>query len=196
MCSLLLKAKILFWYKEKDKEPEMRFKKKTFDDALLLIPSYTEGIEAEVSKLKDPSIKCLRSNKAAPPKKKQWFIRIGCTAVATRNWIAHQSAAKQVAQCQRPPRASVNLSRVLFMECSIVFNELDKAHSNTYEPVAITPSEEGQQHPVASVAASWLNHCEIRTMVETGQVTPGVLQVVERAELMYQKGLVGCTFVG
>ena len=80
MCSLLLKAKILFWYKEKDKEPEMRFKKKTFDDALLLIPSYTEGIEAEVSKLKDPSIKCLRSNKAAPPKKKQWFIRIlGCS---------------------------------------------------------------------------------------------------------------------
>ena len=151
MCSLLLKAKILFWYKEKDKEPEMRFKKKTFDDALLLIPSYTEGIEAEVSKLKDPSIKCLRSNKAAPPKKKQWFIRIGCTAVATRNWIAHQSAAKQVAQCQRSPRASINLSRVLFMECSIVFNELDKAHSNTYEPVAITPSEEGQQHIVASV---------------------------------------------
>ena len=104
----------------------MRLKKDTFVNALLLIPIYTEGIEAVSSRLDDPSIKCLRSNKAAPPKKKQWFIRIGCTAVATRNWIAHQSAAKQVAQCQRPPRASVNLSRVLFMECSIVFNELDK----------------------------------------------------------------------
>jgi 8-oxo-dGTP diphosphatase len=44
--------------------------------------------------------------------------------------------------------------------------------------------------------ASWFNHCEIRTMVETGQATPGVLEVVERAELMYQKGLVGCTVVG
>jgi hypothetical protein len=152
MCSLLLKVKILFWYKEKDKEPEMRFKKDMFANALLLIPAYTEGIEAASSRLDDSSIKCLRSNKAAPPKKQQWFIRIGCTAVVTRNWIAHQSAAKQVAQCQRPPRASVNLSRVLFMECSIFFNELDKAHSNTYEPVAITPSEEGQQHPVASVA--------------------------------------------
>ena len=100
-----------------------------FVNALLLIPTYTEGIEAASSRLDDPSIECLRStqsNKAAPPKKKQWFIHIGCTAVATRNWIAHQSAAKQVAQCQRPLRASVNLSRVLFVECSIVFNELDK----------------------------------------------------------------------
>ena len=33
-------------------------------------------------------------------------------------------------------------------------------------------------------------------MVETGQATQGVLQVVERAELMYQKVLVGCTVVG
>jgi hypothetical protein len=103
MSSLLLKANMLFWYKEKDKELEMRFKKHMFVNALLLIPIYTEGFEAASSRLDEPLIKCLRSNKAAPPKKKQWFIHIGCTAVATRNWIAHQSAAKQVARCQRPP---------------------------------------------------------------------------------------------
>jgi hypothetical protein len=74
MCSLLLKAKILFWYKEKDKEPKMRFKKDMFANALLLIPAYTEGIEAASSRLDDPLIKCLRSNKAAPATKEATVV--------------------------------------------------------------------------------------------------------------------------
>ena len=135
MSALLVEMGILLKVKRR-----FHFKKDELERAINLIDTKErpKGVQASVSKIKDPSQMHLRSKKATG-RKHQWFIQIGSSS-ASRNWTRYDKASAQVKAGQQPPRTSIKLSIQLFLDATIVSNTIDDFFEN--ETGGATSSEQ------------------------------------------------------
>jgi hypothetical protein len=106
--ALFLRAGIL-----KPKGERLQYQRHIVDEMLSLDTHNTEGMEFTPCEIIDDSRMVTRKKKT---KKTVYFLRLGSSA-SSRGWEACKNGAAQVRQNVRPPRASISLSRLLFMEC-------------------------------------------------------------------------------
>jgi len=106
--ALFLRAGIL-----KPKGERLQYQRHIVDEMLSLDTHNTEGMEFTPCEIIDDSRMVTRKKKK---KKTVYFLRLGSSA-SSRGWEACKNGAAQVRQNVRPPRASISLSRLLFMEC-------------------------------------------------------------------------------
>ena len=72
-------------------------------------------------------------------------------------------------------------------------NAPPKFHYVICQCFATTPTEEQLQPNDDAADAAWHSVDEVRQRLEQSEMTPGVLQVLEKAQTLYDKGLLPCT---
>ena len=114
--ALFLRAGIL-----KPKGERLQYQRNIVDEMLSLDIHNTKGMEFELCQITDESKQVTRKKMK---KKNVYFLRLG-SSTSARGWEACKNGAAQVRQNIRPPRASISLSRLLFMECDAVSTILE-----------------------------------------------------------------------
>jgi hypothetical protein len=94
----------------------------------------TEGMEFTPCEIIDDSRTVTQKKKK---KKTVYFLRLG-SSTSSREWEACKNGAAQVRQNVCPPRASISLSRLLYMECDAVLKVIEDSLAQAEKPAPAT----------------------------------------------------------
>jgi len=164
----------------KKNKDDLRFQEDTFvwgfNEMMGCVP---KGIEASANIL-PVSNQRATCGKSKPRRETVWFIRVGSSTAST-NWKVYKNAHTQIKDGTRLPRASLNLSRRLFMECDVIYKTLLDKKSTQKAESAVAANTRAQETNEEEARADSPDRPSIHTTNPV--ITPSAVLTVQEYEV-------------